>query len=146
MSTEIAVERRRGDRLGALLAETGWIVILTDDFMGFREWGRLDNQLRNKLGDAAELRAAIRPLWEQVHVEILPVLAWAVRSRPNESDDVVPLVPDAMRIAPIDEVLGTRTMVRLASMSFLDEDERRLLSRDGMLRRRLEWYHEKVQG
>ena len=55
-------------------------------------------------------------------------------------------VPDAMRIAPIEEVLGTRTMVRLASMSFLDEDERRFLTRDGHLRRKLEWYHEKVQG
>lgn len=145
MTNETAGERRRSDRLGALLAETGWIVVLTDDFGGFREWVRLDNQIRNKLGDVAALRAAMRPLWEQVHIEILPVLAWVVRSRPNEADEVVPLVPDAMRIAPVDEVLGTRTMVRLASMSFLDEDERRLLVRDGMVRRKLEWYHEKVQ-
>jgi hypothetical protein len=143
--TETGGERRRTDRLGALLAETGWVVVLTDDFGGFREWQRLDNQLRNRIGDAAELRSEMRALWEQVHVEILPVIAWAVRSRPGEADDVVPLVPDAMRIAPIDEVLGTRTMVRLASMSFLDEDERRFLARDGMVRRKLEWYHEKVQ-
>lgn len=145
MSAVEGGERRRDDRLGALLAESAWIVVLTDDFAGFREWERLDNQLRNKLADAQALRAEMRPLWEQVHVEILPVIAWAVRSRRDEPDDVVPLVPDAMRIAPVEEVLGRRTMVRLASISFLDEDERRFLSRDGHLRRKLEWYHEKVQ-
>lgn len=146
MSGSEAGDRRRGDRFGALLAESAWIVVLTDDFAGFREWERLDNQLRNKLADAPSLRAEMRPLWEQVHVEILPVIAWAVRSRPDEPDEVVPLVPTAMSLAPIDDALDGRTMVRLASLSFLDEDERRFLSRDGHLRRKLEWYHEKVQG
>jgi hypothetical protein len=35
-------------------------------------------------------------------------------------------------------------MIRIASMSFLDEDERRMLSRDSSLRRKLEWYAEKL--
>jgi hypothetical protein len=145
MTMETTRPPHRADRLGALLAESAWIVVLTEDFLGFREWERLDNQARNKLAEPAAVRDAMRPLWEQVHMQILPVVAWAVRSRPGESDEVVPLVPDAMRIAPVDDVLGTRGMVRIASISFLDEDERRLMSRDGVLRRKLEWYHEKVQ-
>lgn len=137
-------ERRTGDRLSSLLAASAWIVVLVEDFVGFREWERLDNQLRNKLAEPAVLRPQMRELWERVHVEILPVIAWAVRARAGESDEIVPIVPAKMRIGPFDEVMPDRTMIRIASMSFLDEDERRMLSRDSSLRRKLEWYAEKL--
>ena len=74
------------------------------------------------------------------------MIAWAVRTRPGESDEIVPIVPVEMRVGPLDEVVPDRTMIRIASMSFLDEDERRFLSRDSVLRRKLEWYAEKVAG
>lgn len=137
-------ERRTGDRLSSLLAASAWIVVLVEDFVGFREWERLDNQLRNKLAEPAVLRPQMRELWERVHVEILPVIAWAVRARAGESDEIVPIVPAQMRIGPFDDVMPDRTMIRIASMSFLDEDERRMLSRDSSLRRKLEWYAEKL--
>lgn len=137
-------DRRAGDRLSSLLAESAWIIILVEDFVGFREWERLDNQLRNKLAEPAVLRPQMRELWERVQVEILPVIAWAVRSRPGESDEIVPIVPAQMRVGPFDEVVPDRTMIRIASMSFLDEDERRFLSRDSFLRRKLEWYADKL--
>lgn len=146
MSAEIPSggEHRVGDRLSSLLAESAWIIVLVEDFPGFREWQRLDNQLRNKLAEPAVLRPQMRQLWERVQVEILPVLAWAVRTRPNESDEIVPIVPSQMRVGPFDEVVPDRTMIRIASMSFLDEDERRFLSRDSIIRRKLEWYAEKL--
>ena len=138
-------DRRRGDRLGSLLAESTRIVVMVDDFVGFREWERLDNQLRHKLADAETVRPQMRELWARVTVEILPVIAWAVRSRAGEADEIVPIVPAQLRIGPFDEVVADRTMIRIASLSFLDEDERRLLGRDSVLRRKLEWYAEKME-
>ena len=134
-----------GDRLSSLLAASGWIVVLVDDFAGFREWERLNNQLENKLGDPAALRAQMREYWERVFIEVLPVVAWAVRSRAGEPDEVVPIVPWLMRLGPPDEIVPQRTMFRLCSESLLDEDERRVVSREGVLRRKLEWYAERVQ-
>ncbi len=134
-----------GDRLSSLLAASGWIVVLVDDFAGFRDWERLNNQLENKLGDPVALRAQMREHWERVFIEVLPVIAWAVRSRAGESDEIVPIVPWLMRLGPPDEIVPQRTMFRLTSESLLDEDERRLLSREGVLRRKLEWYAERVQ-
>ena len=134
-----------GDRLSSLLASTGWIVVLADDFSAFREWERLNNQAENKLGDLVALRAQMREYWDRVTIEVLPVIAWAVRSRAGESDEIVPIVPWMTRIGPPDEIVPQRTMFRLSSESLLDEDERRFLSRDGILRRKLEWYAERVR-
>ncbi|MBL8701414.1 MAG: hypothetical protein JNK67_23755 [Alphaproteobacteria bacterium] len=131
-------------RFGALLAAEGWIVLYVDDFSIYREWERLANQIRNKLANPAELREQIRDLYGRAFVEALPVLAWAVRSRAGESDEIVPLVPWMNRVGPADEIVTQRQMIRLVSVTFLDEDERRMLTRDGILRRKLEWYAEKV--
>ena len=70
MSTgdDAGVERRGGDRLSSLLAESAWIIVLVEDFVGFREWQRLDNQLRNKLDEPAALRPQMRELWDRVQV------------------------------------------------------------------------------
>ena len=133
------------DRLSSLLAASGWIVVLVDDFAAFREWERLNNQADNKLGDPVALRAQMREYWDRATIDVLPVIAWAVRSRAGEPDEVVPIVPWQMRLGPPDEIVPQRTMFRLTSESLLDEDERRFLSRDGILRRKLEWYAERVR-
>jgi hypothetical protein len=134
-----------GDRLSGLINASGWIVILVDDFHSFREWERLQEKIDARTGDGAQLRQEARPLLESVHVEILPILAWAVRTRPDDPDEIVPLVPWNSRVGPPDDIVAERHMLRMTSLSFLDEDERRLLTRDGIVRRKLEWYADKVQ-
>lgn len=146
VATNEAASPRGGGavRLGSLLAAEGWVVLYTDDFTGYREWERLANQVRNKLANANELRDQLRDLYARVFIEVLPVIAWAVRSRAGESDEIVPLVPWMNQVGPADEIVTQRQMIRLVSFTFLEEDERRLVVRDGMLRRKLEWYAEKV--
>ncbi len=146
MSADEAASPRGGGpvRFGSLLAAEGWIVLYVDDFAGYREWERLANQVRNKLANPNDLRDQLRDLYARVFIEVLPVIAWAVRSRDGESDEIVPLVPWMNQVGPADEIVTQRQMIRLASFTFLEEDERRLIIRDGMLRRKLEWYAEKV--
>ncbi|MBM3523967.1 MAG: hypothetical protein FJX57_13505 [Alphaproteobacteria bacterium] len=144
MSDDDAVATADPVRFGALLATDGWIVLYVDDFAAFREWERFANQLRIRLGNPAELRELMKGLHDRVFIDVLPVIAWAVRTRGGESDEIVPLVPWMNRIGPADEIGTERQFIRMASISFLDEDERRALTRDGVLRRKLEWYAEKT--
>jgi hypothetical protein len=134
-----------GDRISSLMAAQGWIVIFTDDYAAFREWERLENQFRNRMGDIAELKKAMAKFHDQVMIEILAVLAWAVRSRPGDADEVVPIVAWQSRLGPPDDIVANRQMIRMASDRFLDEDERRFLVRDGMVRRKLSWYQDRIQ-
>lgn len=144
MSEADAVAPAGPVRFGSLLAADGWIVLYVDDFAAFREWERLANQLRIRLGNPAELRELMRDLHGRVFIDVLPVIAWAVRTRGTESDEIVPLVPWLNRMGPADEIVTERQLIRMASITFLDEDDRRALTRDGVLRRKLEWYAEKT--
>lgn len=133
------------DRLHSLTPATGWAVLMVDDLHGWREWQRLESRMRGRGGDedAASLKRELAELQKTLEVEVRLVVSWAVRSRPDQDDEVVPLVPVETRLAPADVVEARLQVVRLLSFNWLDEDERRFLNRDGMFRRKLEWFTDK---
>lgn len=133
------------DRLHSLTPASGWAVMLVDDLHAWREWQRLESRMRGRAGDedAASLKREIAELQKSLEVEIRIVVSWAVRSRPDQDDEVVPLVPVETRLTAADAVEGRLQVVRLLSFSWLDEDERRFLNRDGVFRRKLEWFADK---
>ena len=134
------------ERLSSLTPTEGWVVMMTDDLHGWRNWLRLESRLRGRSGDEdeiADVKKEIAELVKQVELEFRPVIMWAVRSRADQDDEVVPLVPTDGGLVPADAVEAGKQVIKLASWVFLDEDERRFVLRDGVLRRKLEWYGDK---
>jgi hypothetical protein len=133
------------ERLHSLTPASGWAVMMVDDLHGWREWQRLESRMRGRGGDedAAALKRELIELQKTLEVEVRLVVSWAVRTRPDQDDEVVPLVPVETRLITADAVEGRLQVVKLLSFSWLDEDERRFLNRDGMFRRKLEWFAEK---
>ena len=133
------------ERLHSLTPATGWAVMMVDDLHGWREWQRLESRMRGRAGDedAAALKRELLELQKTLELEVRLVVSWAVRSRPDQDDEVVPLVPVETRLMTADAVEGRLQVVKLLSFSWLDEDERRFLNRDGVFRRKLEWFADK---
>ena len=133
------------ERIHSLTPATGWTVMLIDDLHGWREWERLESRLRGRSDDpdAGTIKREIAELYKTVELQVRLVVSWAVRSRPDSDDEVVALVPTEARLVPADAVESGLQIVKLLSFSWFDEDERRYLIRDGVLRRKLEWFADK---
>lgn len=133
------------ERLHSLTPATGWAVLLVDDLHAWREWHRLESRARGRSDDpdAAALKREIAELHKTLELEVRLVVSWAVRTRGETDDEIVPLVPIEARLVPADAVEGRLQVVKLLSFSWFDEDERRFLNRDGVMRRKLEWFADK---